>query len=148
VSFWSDKIRAEMPVPPPVQSLAVAPGAWWRDEETPPHQPPTVAQDYVPAEAESLRHTERCPRCGSAEYAEFAMDASVGGTIPPMLGATTKRCFECRYPAYNPSGEIIRSKGITVAATDADYHSVRQLGNPRRGSWQGSATFDSATKIL
>jgi hypothetical protein len=151
--FWAAKIRSEMPAPlPPPTVSTVAPGSWWQGTDGDGLQPDevqqTVPQQYLPAEAQSTTHTERCPRCGSADYAEFAMDVSMGGTIPPQLGAVTKRCFECRYPAYNPSGDVIRGKGITPSSSDMAYRNVRQSGDPRNGSWGGAATFDSATKIL
>ena len=68
------------------------------------------------------------------------MDLSFGGRLP-----SGEQCFDCRYPFYNASGDMV-PRGAVLS--DAKQLGVKQRGNPKVGSWQGQATFDAAPLVV
>ena len=98
-----------------------------------------MSSQYLPPSSQSIEH---CPRCGSESYAELNVDLSYGGRLPQG-----KQCFECRYPFWNASGEVVRGARPSVQA-DTVSLKVRQMGNPRAGSWKGAATYDAAPLVV
>ena len=143
-NWWVEKIRSEMPqAPPPPRYENIAPGAWWQGQEQqqqasrlPPaaHQTPPLVPD-----------TESCPHCGGDNYIEMTIDAQFGGH-----GGQVKRCFDCRYPQFDASGDVYTSKGMNRRQANlagAKTNFTRQTAGSAQGSWQGDATFDAAVKI-
>lgn len=173
--FWEDKIQESAPPPAPAQPRnAVAPGAWWQQgtqHEQPPaqqyqqaqqpqHQPagqPAQPQTgaYAPDTAESVTATDNCPRCGSAEYAAVQVDLSFGGAsyggaaLLAETGGKIKKCFDCRYPQMNASGEIVKGKGISAVKADKTTNlRVRQGAGAKDGSTTLGTLFDNAPLIV
>lgn len=160
MSFWADKIAQQgpgLPQPGVVTYARSAPGRWWQagtEHEQPVQlpggarpEPQVPVRDYAPQEAQSIGHVDRCPRCGSRDYAEFAPDLSMGGRAMPGIHSI-KQCFECRYPGVDASGDVIKTRGGgAVNAETVATMKVRQQGNPRVGSWGGAHTFDNAPNI-
>jgi len=133
VSWWADKLRAEVPEPPAPRYDNIAPGAWWQQTTraaTRPRPERPNTQHDTPA-------PDACPRCGGDNYAQFTLDPSFGGQ-----GGNYKRCFDCRYPMFDASGDIVHGmRGGQPGKV------TRQVGGGRAGSWQGAATFDNAVRI-
>lgn len=140
--------------PPPQAPApkAVAPGAWWQ-RGTQHEQPAgTIAQQpahdptgYHPAQAQGQDSISQCPRCGSGNYAHMPVDLSMGGSSAGALlaqsGGKVKRCFDCRYPNLNASGDVVRGAKGAVHTTDARALKVRQgnIGGVSLGSIMNNA---------
>lgn len=92
-----------------------------------------------PQPAQSTPPEDLCPRCGGDNYVEMRPSAEFGGGMTAM----TKRCFDCRYPMFDASGEIIRGVGVA----GQQRRDTRQLGGGKAGSWQGAATWDNAVLV-
>lgn len=158
MSFWGEKIQQQLPpqpAQPPAPERAVAPGAWWQQGEPVPARQQAVpfqqaAHAYAPAEAEVVGSVERCPRCGSEDYATIVVDTSSGGATPLLAqsGGRVKQCFTCRYPAVNATGSMV-SKGSSAVIPSGKVSSlrVRQAGDPGQGSW-GDNSWDNAVLIV
>jgi hypothetical protein len=152
-SWWAEKIRAEMPqAPPPPRYENIAPGAWWQqtrqEHPTLPEQPQAIiSPNHAPADL--------CPRCGGENYVQISVDPSFGGQGGSML-----RCFDCRYPMFDASGDIISSPGGGRRRMPGQPRPnfTRQVGGGM-GSWSGDtygygtdapargAIWDNAVKI-
>jgi hypothetical protein len=140
-AWWARKMeamRAANPALPPAPPAASGNRAWWKQsayqrEETPP-QPMGVPGNQP--------QQETCPRCGGSNYAAVNLDTSMGGRF--MVG-DTKRCFDCRYPMFNASGDLVHSGGGVRygSQTAAQKLNVRQVDGGR-GEWNG---FDAAPNI-
>lgn len=146
MGFWTNYVRSlddQQPRQAPPAEAAVAPGAWWQQGGQRPVQraqpQPQYQQPVAVAE-------ETCPRCGSEDYGEFQLDVSYGGTVPPGVGALRKQCFDCRYPMFNATGDLIRGKGAITKGTQMQSKRVRQIANGEVGSWDGS-NFERAINI-
>jgi hypothetical protein len=171
MSFWADKIAESAPPPPPPQPRnAVAPGAWWQQgtqheqpaqavaqqQYQPAGQPVQQAQEYVyaPDTAAHLEATDNCPRCGSEEYAAVPVDLSFGGASyggAALLAETAgklKKCFDCRYPQINATGDIIKGKGIASKPENMTNLRVRQGAGARQGSTTSATLFDNAVLVV
>jgi hypothetical protein len=143
MSYW-DRVRPQPVARPPAH------GPWYQPQpvqQPRQYQRPQLPQrpaEYAPATAQSITETDRCPRCGSANYASVIPDASMGGPSGKVA-----RCFDCRYPGIDASGDIIRGGLISASNVQSTTtHKVRAVGNPRIGSWGGSATWDSAPLVV
>jgi hypothetical protein len=157
MSFWSEKVaeaKGHQPAPPR------APASWWqtgtnptasaRPQDAPGRPDPASGYEYSPGTSERLEAaTERCPRCGSDDYLAVALDPSYGGrTGIAQTGfnmSQAKRCFNCRYPGVDPSGNVMR-KGAAIQGSDVQTKHVRQAGGGLDGSWS-DASWDSAPLI-
>lgn len=171
--FWEDKIQETAPPPAPARPRnAVAPGAWWQQGTQHEQPPQAVAQpqqyqqagqpvqqpqtgEYAPDTAESVSATDNCPRCGSAEYAAVQVDLSFGGAsyggaaLLAETGGKIKKCFDCRYPQINASGEIVKGKGISAVKADKTTSlRVRQGAGAKDGSTTLGTLFDNAPLIV
>lgn len=149
MSWWAEKIAGSRP---PAPRAPQSQTAWWQPPRMPSSglsEPPGAPaspspSDYAPDASGYVQAAlERCPRCGSDEYVEILVDATYGGR-----GGKTKRCFECRYPGIDPSGEVIRGRGgVRAKGTKLEHRNVRQAGDASAGSWAGQATWDAAQVI-
>jgi hypothetical protein len=128
----------------PSQEQQVAPGAWWQQSAVQPQPRAPLPQYQQPPPPQ--QQVDLCPRCSSDNYGEFQMDVSYGGTVPPQVGAVRKQCFDCRYPMYNATGDLITGRGIQ-AGTKLQAKNVRQLGDPRQGSTTIDSLFDNAMHV-
>jgi hypothetical protein len=172
--FWEEKIQQVTPPPAPAQPRnTVAPGAWWQQgtehvqapqavapqqqyqQAGVPAQPGQAQYEYAPELAESIAATDRCPRCGSDEYAAVPVDLSFGGASyggAALLAETQgklKKCFDCRYPQMDASGEIVKGKGISaVQAEKTTSLRVRQGAAAKQGSTTLGTLFDNAPLIV
>jgi hypothetical protein len=157
MSFWSEKIAEARPQQPVAQPT---PASWWQAGQ--PQQPQQAPQDaagrpvgqpsanYTPPTSQRLTAAdEACPRCGSDDYLAVALDPSYGGrTGIAQTGfnmSNAKRCFNCRYPGIDPSGNVLR-KGAAIQGSKVETKKVRQAGGGLDGSWS-DASWDNAPVI-
>ena len=158
MNFWADKMAERRPQRP---AQPQTPASWWQQGQpqkapAPPPASPgaparTQAYDYLPPTSERLEAAEeRCPRCGSEDYLEVEMDVSYGGRAGlAQTGfnmSKNRRCFSCRYPNFNPSGEVVRGKTLPTKGTKVDRRKVRQAGGGLDGIW-GEGSWDNAPLI-
>lgn len=94
--FWARKLAQQQPPAPPQQSAPASSRAWWDTSAPVTPQGPTQAQYQQEAppqtKAASARVTDRCPSCGSKDY------APIGRGVGPGGGFQAWRCFDCGYP--------------------------------------------------
>jgi predicted nucleic-acid-binding Zn-ribbon protein len=158
MGFWSDRVAEvqRQQVPPAPRT----PASWWQGEGTQtapqppqnaPGQPqPQLRHDYSPDTSQRLDAAdEACPRCGSDDYLSVSLDPSYGGrTGIAQTGfnmSNAKRCFNCRYPGPDASGNIMR-KGAVAPTKGVKRQEVRQAGGGLDGTWS-DASWDSAPLI-
>lgn len=161
MGFWDNKIREIAPPPPPPQQhveQTVAPGAWWQ-QRTPQQQPQQTPAGYVPRQQQAQYHPpqaqrgddETCPRCGSEDYTDFTVETEAGCQPPPPGMAKRKQCFDCRYPLFNASGDMLSSAGAKALAGSGKIKTIRTIDSKRSGFIpQGrplAMTMDSAVNI-
>jgi hypothetical protein len=146
MSFWADKISQLRPPPPPQvqQPQPVAPKrAWWGTipSQQQPQNPVALASvaGYAPLEATVTQaDIETCPRCGSDDYASLNPLPNAGGQ---PLGGRTKQCFDCRYPAPDATGDLVKTgfggnvKDVQTLAPKFASGPRQMAANPRIGSW-------------
>jgi hypothetical protein len=144
MGFWDDKYAeycAERGIP---QSQPQQPH--WLQPQVPQAPPDPRLNGYqpLPQQRPGPAPDDLCPRCGSSNYAEVALDTSMGGR---MVGGPQKRCFDCRYPNFNASGDVIRTAGRRYDP-NAQTMQVRQgpvsQGNQQSSGWTG---MDNAVNI-
>jgi hypothetical protein len=157
MTFWAEKLAEARPQQAPAPQ---APASWWqtgtnrtlpaRPQDAPgrPDTPP--GHGYAPETSQRLEAaSERCPRCNSDDYLAVALDPSYGGrTGIAQTGfnmSAAKRCFNCRYPGVDPSGNVLR-KGAAIQGSKVQTKRVRQAGGGLDGSWT-DASWDSAPLI-
>jgi hypothetical protein len=156
-SFWAEKVAEARGQQQPVPRT---PASWWqtgtnqtapaRPQEAPGRPAAPVGYAYSPETSERLEAaTEACPRCGSDDYLAVALDPSYGGrTGIAQTGfnmSQAKRCFNCRYPGVDPSGNIMR-KGAAIQGSKVQTKKVRQSGGGLDGIWT-DASWDNAPLI-
>lgn len=156
MNFWTDKLNE---LRPPQAHRAPAQASWWQQglPQTPPgsrqidpgRAQPTEPGDYAPGTSARLEAApDSCPRCGSDDYVEVPIDLTYGGRAglaeTGINLSKNKRCFSCRYPNANPSGEVVRGKLPAQAKVQTRH--VRQAGGGLDGTWS-DASWDDAPLI-
>jgi predicted RNA-binding Zn-ribbon protein involved in translation (DUF1610 family) len=99
--FWSRKLGVQQqPAAQPQQSAPASSRPWWDQSAVVmpqgPHIQQPAAQGFSPehdfSKAKSARMDDRCPECGSNNYAPIATAKTRRGAME------TWRCFDCGYP--------------------------------------------------
>lgn len=160
MSFWGDVVAevrsAQQPAAPRT------PASWWQSGVTPtapqqpqnaPGQPQSPASySYAPGTSQRLEAADEvCPRCGSDDYLEVSLDPTYGGrTGIAQTGfnmGNAKRCFNCRYPGVDSSGNVMRKGAVIPSKGEQVKHmKVRQSGGGLDGTWS-DASWDNAPLI-
>jgi hypothetical protein len=159
MGFWSDKIAERTPAQP---ARPQTPASWWQGttNETPPQRPqdapgqpqPQSGHNYAPPTSQRLdAGDEACPRCGSDDYLAVTLDPTYGGrTGMAQTGfnmSNAKRCFNCRYPGVDPSGNVMRKGAVIPNQGKGVVHKeVRQSGGGLDGIWS-DASWENAPLI-